>query len=355
MKREVLANPSPVRQLSVLLDTLAEPVRVDVDAVWLESWSLGRRNPALGDAVRAEEGAWHTFVAAVVRRGVKAGDYIDVDPDEVAAHLLAVIDGVNAYSLVGYRTDLDRLRLLHAVARTHLGTRVRPGRRSARRRLIAAGHADRVLARFLDLLAGLQARTPPDAEFLYDAGTPDGALRLANLRRYLELRAGATTLLVGEAPGWRGATVTGVPFMSVRELTARPGLLTGRPGRRRVRGARRIPRRRGSCPPPSCRRRAASWAGAAACTGPSTRTTRSRAPDRCDEPRAAGAGGARGRPDRGRAGAGARHRAGRRGRAGRPSTRSPRPASTATAVRHPAQGGAALFAAQMAELGRDAA
>jgi AcrR family transcriptional regulator len=126
VKREVLANPSPVVQLSTLLDSLAEPERVDVDAVWLESWSLGRRNPALGEAVRAEEGAWHAFVAAVVRRGVKAGDYLDVDPDEVAAHLLAVIDGVNAYSLVGYRADLDRLRLLHAVARTQLGVRFDP-------------------------------------------------------------------------------------------------------------------------------------------------------------------------------------------------------------------------------------
>ncbi|MGN6443900.1 TetR family transcriptional regulator C-terminal domain-containing protein [Amnibacterium sp.] len=123
VKREVLAHPAPVRQLTVLLDTLAEPVRLDVDAVWLEAWSLGRRNPALGGAVRAEESAWHAFVASVVRRGVKSGDYLDVDPDEVATHLLAVIDGVNAYSLVGYRTGLDRLRLLHSVARTHLGAR----------------------------------------------------------------------------------------------------------------------------------------------------------------------------------------------------------------------------------------
>ena len=43
-----------------------------------------------------------------------------------------------------------------------------------------------MLARFLDLLAGLQAQTPPDAEFLYDAATAGGALRLANLRRYLD-------------------------------------------------------------------------------------------------------------------------------------------------------------------------
>jgi hypothetical protein len=87
-----------------------------------------------------------------------------------------------------------------------------------------------VLTRFLGLLADLQAVTPPDAEFLYDSATASGALRLANLRRYLDLSAGATTLLVGEAPGWRGATITGVPFMSARELAARPGPLTGAHG-----------------------------------------------------------------------------------------------------------------------------
>lgn len=72
---------------------------------------------------------------------------------------------------------------------------------------------------------------PGDAEALYDAATPLGALRLANLERYLGLLSDAdsTVLLVAEAPGWRGATVTGVPFMSVKELAARPGLITGDP------------------------------------------------------------------------------------------------------------------------------
>lgn len=131
VKRAVLANPSPVTQLTVLLETLAQPVRQDVDAVWLESWSLGRRNAALGAVVRSEEGAWHAFVAAVVRRGVRSNDFLEVDPDEVAAHLLAVIDGVNAYSLVDYHSDIDRLRLLHAVARTHLGSSFAPAEPSA--------------------------------------------------------------------------------------------------------------------------------------------------------------------------------------------------------------------------------
>lgn len=123
VKRFVLANPSPARQMLALLDTLAEPVRAEVDAVWLEAWSLGRRNAALGTAVREEEGAWHAFVASIVRRGIKSGDFDDVDANEVAAHILAVIDGVNAYALVGYQTDIDRLHLLHSVARTHLGAR----------------------------------------------------------------------------------------------------------------------------------------------------------------------------------------------------------------------------------------
>lgn len=121
VKRVVLAHPAPPVQLSALLETLALPVRLDVDAVWLESWSLGRRNLALGAAVRAEEGAWHAFVAAVIRRGVRSGDFLPADPETVAHLLLAVIDGVNAYSLVGYHSEIDRMRLLTAVVRSELG------------------------------------------------------------------------------------------------------------------------------------------------------------------------------------------------------------------------------------------
>ena len=39
------------------------------------------------------------------------------------------------------------------------------------------------------------------------------------LVHYLESRAGARLLLVGEAPGYRGARVSGIPFTSERQLT----------------------------------------------------------------------------------------------------------------------------------------
>ena len=84
---------------------------------------------------------------------------------------------------------------------------------------------------FLAALDALSIDVPVDAEFLYDAGTPDGALRRRNLLHYLDLMAGVgpEVLLLAEAPGYRGMTVSGIPFTSAKELAARPGLITGRP------------------------------------------------------------------------------------------------------------------------------
>jgi hypothetical protein len=82
---------------------------------------------------------------------------------------------------------------------------------------------------FLELLDAVPVAG--DAEALYDPQDPAGALRRRNLLRYLHLLADQRPgmILVGEAPGWRGATNTGVSFMSVRELTATPGLMTQDP------------------------------------------------------------------------------------------------------------------------------
>ena len=48
------------------------------------------------------------------------------------------------------------------------------------------------------------------------------ALRRRRLVRYLDERRDAVILLVGEAPGHRGARVSGIPFTSERQLTGAP-------------------------------------------------------------------------------------------------------------------------------------
>jgi len=60
----------------------------------------------------------------------------------------------------------------------------------------------------------------------YAEGPRAGLLR-TRLAGYLERRAGAPLMLVGEAPGYRGTRVSGIPFTSERQLTgAGPGEAT---------------------------------------------------------------------------------------------------------------------------------
>jgi hypothetical protein len=119
-RRTVLANPSPADQMRALLTWLATPPE-DSDGNRLEAWALSRHNPALREAVCAGEEAWHGLVASVVRRGARSNDFRQADADEIAAHLISLIDGINAYQAIGYRSDFDRSVLLTRVVQAELG------------------------------------------------------------------------------------------------------------------------------------------------------------------------------------------------------------------------------------------
>jgi hypothetical protein len=120
VRRRILADPSPAEQMRRLLNWLATPPE-DSDAIRLEAWALSRRNSGLREAVQAGEAGWHGLVASVIRRGARSGDFPQSDAEEIAAHLISLVDGVNAYHLIGYRSDLDRMRLLTRVVQAELG------------------------------------------------------------------------------------------------------------------------------------------------------------------------------------------------------------------------------------------
>jgi hypothetical protein len=67
-------------------------------------------------------------------------------------------------------------------------------------------------------VAGLASARIGETFNFYRYG-PGAVLRRRRLRDYLEARAGSELLLVGEAAGYRGTRVSGIPFTSERQLT----------------------------------------------------------------------------------------------------------------------------------------
>jgi hypothetical protein len=68
---------------------------------------------------------------------------------------------------------------------------------------------------FVDRLAAARI----GATFNFYRHGKGAAVRRERLRLYLEQHADTELLLVGEAAGWRGARVSGIPFTSERQLT----------------------------------------------------------------------------------------------------------------------------------------
>jgi len=63
------------------------------------------------------------------------------------------------------------------------------------------------------------ARARIGATFNFYRDGEGAAVRRERLRAYLESRRDAPLLLVGEAAGYRGARISGIPFTSERQLT----------------------------------------------------------------------------------------------------------------------------------------
>jgi uracil-DNA glycosylase len=71
----------------------------------------------------------------------------------------------------------------------------------------------------MDEFMAMLARAHIGATFNFYRQGPAAASRCERLRTYLESRREAPLLLVGEAAGYRGARVSGIPFTSERQLT----------------------------------------------------------------------------------------------------------------------------------------
>jgi AcrR family transcriptional regulator len=99
-RARVDAAPTPVAKMEALMDYVLDDSSDDASALWLEAWSLGRRNAPLAAEAKELTAEWLQCIADIVRSGVAEGDFDVADVDVAARRLLTMIDGLGAQKVV---------------------------------------------------------------------------------------------------------------------------------------------------------------------------------------------------------------------------------------------------------------
>jgi AcrR family transcriptional regulator len=99
-RSRVAAAESATEKMDALMDYVLDDASEDASALWLEAWSLGRRNGALAEAANTLTREWLSCIAEIVRSGVSSGEFRVADADVAARRLLTMIDGLGAQMVV---------------------------------------------------------------------------------------------------------------------------------------------------------------------------------------------------------------------------------------------------------------
>ena len=110
-----------VARLAALLDALIRDYRREVALVWVDAWSLSRRNDDLAAALREEALAWEALAASVLERGCASGAFRVDDPAALARFLIGATDGLSAQSAVWAGYEAETVQHVHRAAAAILG------------------------------------------------------------------------------------------------------------------------------------------------------------------------------------------------------------------------------------------
>jgi AcrR family transcriptional regulator len=117
------AAETPTAKMDALMDYVLDASSEDAGALWLEAWSLGRRNAPLAAQANALTDEWLECIAEVVRAGLACGEFLTTDADVAARRLLTVIDGLGAQMVVRAVPSGEAEHIARAYFTSELGIR----------------------------------------------------------------------------------------------------------------------------------------------------------------------------------------------------------------------------------------
>jgi AcrR family transcriptional regulator len=109
------ADEPPLERLSgvlgATLDALADPQRASLTAAYLELHARAGRNEAYREAIAAADRDYRAELTDAVAAGIESGVFSEVDPDAVAALLVAVPDSAALHrATLGQEAAVEQLR-----------------------------------------------------------------------------------------------------------------------------------------------------------------------------------------------------------------------------------------------------
>lgn len=112
----------PLDRLARFLVRLADGTCSDLSKLWLNARHISRFNPALRDAVAAQEELTRDSLTRLIAKGARAAELTTDDPFGAALRILVTVDGLGAYANEKAPLDHPVLRdLLTTTAEGALG------------------------------------------------------------------------------------------------------------------------------------------------------------------------------------------------------------------------------------------
>ena len=117
----VAAASTPTAKMAALMDYVLDESSEDASALWLDPWSLGRRNVALAAEANRLTDECLACLGDVVRLGVGSGEFQVADSYVAARRLLTMIDGLGAQMVVRAVPADEARHIARSYFRSELG------------------------------------------------------------------------------------------------------------------------------------------------------------------------------------------------------------------------------------------